>query len=106
MARGFIVHAARHQTRDVDRTVALDTQEIGFASRYQHGAAFAAVTRGGLDLLLSGPRSTGARSRQDGRVQVPGGCGIAFWSGIGGRQIQALDADGNPIGLFEAAAPA
>jgi glyoxylase I family protein len=107
--------------------VAFYTQHLGFELTHQHGTAFASVSCGGLDLLLSGPESSGARPLPDGRPQEPGGWnrlvlavgdlsslvsamkerGLQFRSDIvvgpGGRQIQLLDPDGNPIELFEPA---
>ena len=124
------VHGIRYQTRDVDRAVAFYTQELGFELKHQQGSAFASVSCGGLDVLLSGPGSSGARPLPDGQQQTPGGWnrlvlaagdlpalvaslrerGNSFRTDIvtgpGGRQIQLLDPDGNPIELFEPAARA
>jgi glyoxylase I family protein len=85
------------------------------------------VSNGTLPLLLSGPGSSGARPLPDGTRQTPGGwnrivlkvddlpahieamkrTGLQFRnemeSGPGGRQIQLLDPDGNPVELFEPA---
>ncbi|MNC91267.1 Glyoxalase-like domain protein [compost metagenome] len=78
-------------------------------------------------MFLSGPGSSGARPLPDGQQQQPGGWnrlvlavpnleevvaglrarGARFRSdvisGPGGKQIQLLDPDGNPIELFEPA---
>ena len=121
-------HGIRYQTRDVNRAVAFYTQHLGFQLKHQQGSAFASVSIGGIDLLLSGPESSGARPLQDGQQQVPGGWnrlvlavsdlaalvttlkdrGVSFRNeivvGPGGRQIQVLDPDGNPVELFEPAA--
>ena len=67
------VHGIRYQTRDVDRAVAFYTQELGFELKHQQGSAFASVSCGGLDVLLSGPGSSGARPLPDGQQQTPGG---------------------------------
>jgi len=123
----FRVHGVRYQTRDVSRAVAFYTGNLGFELKHQQGEAFAAVSSGGLDLLLSGAESSGARPLPDGQQQEPGGWnrlvlavddlesavtvlrdrGIAFRhaiiSGPGGKQIQILDPDGNPIELFQPA---
>lgn len=123
----FRVHGVRYQTRDVPRAVAFYTQHLGFELKHQQGEAFAAVRCGDLDVLLSGPASSGARALPDGQQQEPGGWnrlvlavanladtverlrarGVRFRSdvisGPGGRQIQLLDPDGNPIELFEPA---
>ena len=122
------VHGVRYQTRDVDRAVAFYTQALGFELKHQQGAAFASVSCGGVDLLLSGPTSSGARPLPDGQEQRPGGwnrlvlavddldafvanlrtTGARFrndvLAGPGGKQIQLLDPDENPIELFEPAA--
>ena len=123
----FRVHGIRYQTRDVNRAVAFYTQQLGFELKHQQGAAFASVSCGGVDLLLSGPGSSGSRPLPDGQEQSPGGWnrlvlsvndlstvvtamkerGQSFRSeiieGPGGRQIQVLDPDGNPVELFEPA---
>jgi glyoxylase I family protein len=123
----FRIHGIRYQTRDVNRAVAFYTQHLGFTLKHQQGSAFASVSCGGIDLFLSGPESSGARPMKDGQQQTPGGwnrlvlavaglpaCvssmkarGVAFRNDIvegpGGKQIQVLDPDGNPIELFEPA---
>jgi glyoxylase I family protein len=125
--QSFRVHGVRYQTRDVNRAIAFYTQELGFELKHQQGSAFASVSCGGLDVLLSGPESSGARPMANGEPQVPGGWnrivlavsdlpalvaamkgrGLSFRneiiSGPGGRQIQILDPDGNPVELFEPA---
>jgi len=107
--------------------VAFYTQELGFELKHQQGSAFASVSCGGVDVLLSGPESSGARPMPNGDAQSPGGWnrivlavsdlpavvaamktrGLAFrndvLSGPGGSQIQLLDPDGNPVELFEPA---
>ena len=124
----FKIHGLRYQTRDVGRAVAFYTEQLGFELKHRQGDAFAAVSLGGLDVLLSGPASSGAQPMPDGQQQQPGGWnrlvlavanladtiavlkerGVPFRndlvSGPGGKQIQVLDPDGNPIELFEPAA--
>ena len=124
----FRVHGIRYQTRDLDRAVAFYTQHLGFTLKHQQGSAFASVSCDGLDVLLSGPGSSGARPLPDGQQQTPGGWnrlvlavsdlasivsamkarGLSFRNdlleGPGGKQIQLLDPDGNHIELFEPAA--
>jgi glyoxylase I family protein len=124
----FRVHGVRYQTRDVSRAVAFYTTHFGFELKHQQGEAFAAVSCSGVDLLLSGAESSGARPLPDGQKQEPGGWnrlvlavpdlakaiewlknrGVRFRnemiSGPGGKQVQILDPDGNPIELFEPAA--
>ena len=69
----FRVHGVRYQTRDVNRAVAFYTQQLGFELKHQQGTAFANVSLGGVDVLLSGPGSSGARPLPDGQEQHPGG---------------------------------
>ncbi len=120
------VHGIRYQTKDVTRAVAFYTQVLGFKLDMQHPPAFASVSLGETQILLSGPGASGSRPLPDGRVQEPGGwnrvvlrvndlpaCiealrkagGVTFrnemLSGPGGRQIQIEDPDGNPLELFE-----
>ena len=119
------VHGLRYQTRNVNRSVAFYTEQLGFALKHQQGDAFASVSCDGLDVLLSGPGSSGARPMDNGQQQEPGGWnrlvlavkdlqavvdsmrsrGLRFRndiiSGPGGKQIQLLDPDDNPIELFE-----
>jgi glyoxylase I family protein len=123
----FRVHGVRYQTRDVSRAVAFYTNELGFTLKHQQGEAFASVSCDGIDVLLSGAASSGARPLPDGQQQEPGGWnrlvlavddleavvarlrqnGARFrneiLSGPGGKQIQLMDPDGNPIELFEPA---
>ena len=123
----FRVHGVRYQSRDVSRAVAFYTQQLGFELKHQQGEAFAAVSCNGMDLLLSGAASSGARPLPNGEPQQPGGSnrvvlavddlastvsalrdrGVTFRNDIlegpGGKQIQLLDPDGNPVELFEPA---
>jgi len=123
----FRVHGLRYQSRDVNRAVKFYTEVLGCELKHQQGAAFAAVSCAGIDLLLSGAESSGARPMPDGQQQQPGGWnrlvlavddlpavvadlrtrGVRFRSDIitgpGGKQIQLLDPDENPIELFEPA---
>ena len=121
------VHGIRYQTSDVARSVAFYTRHLGFILKHQQLPAFANVSLGDTDILLSGPGASGSRQMPDGRRQEPGGwnrvvlkvadlpgciaalkeAGVRFRNemetGPGGRQIQAEDPDGNPIELFEPA---
>jgi glyoxylase I family protein len=115
----------RYQVKDVSRSVAFYTEQLGFKLDQQNLPAFAQVSVGNLKLILSGPGASGSRPMPDGRQQEPGGwnrivlqvsdlpariealkkAGLHFRNqmevGPGGKQIQLEDADGNPIELFE-----
>ena len=121
------VHGVRYQVTDVARAVAFYTEHLGFTLEHQQLPAFASVSLGDAQILLSGPGASGSRPMPDGRRQEPGGwnrvvlkvadlprlieelrtSGLPFRndmeSGPGGRQIQIEDPDGNPIELFEPA---
>ena len=123
--QGF--HGVRYQTKDVSRAVAFYSEHLGFKVEHQQLPAFAAISFGPLHLLLSGPGASGSRALPDGQHQEPGGwnrvvlrvsdlekmiaackeAGLRFRNevetGPGGKQIQLLDPDGNPIELFEPA---
>jgi glyoxylase I family protein len=122
------VRGVRYIVRDVERSIAFYTQHLGFKLEQQQGSAFARVSKDNLELLLSGPGSSGARPLPDGRQAEPGGwnrlvlevadlsssmaalkqAGLHFRSeivtGPGGQQAQLEDPDGNPVELFEPAA--
>jgi glyoxylase I family protein len=117
----------RYQVKDVSRSVAFYTQQLGFKLDQEHLPAFAQVSIGDLKLILSGPGASGSRPMPDGQRQEPGGwnrvilqvadlssriealkqSGLRFRNqmeaGPGGKQIQLEDPDGNPIELFEPA---
>ena len=123
------VHGVRYQVKDVARSVAFYTRHLGFTLQHQQLPAFASISLGDAQILLSGPGASGSRPLPDGRPQEPGGwnrvvlkvvdlpgliadftkAGIRFRNemetGPGGRQIQIEDPDGNPIELFEPAQP-
>jgi glyoxylase I family protein len=129
MVQTFIkgVHGVRYQVRDVARAVEFYTQRLGFKLEHQHLPAFANVSLGDAQILLSGPGASGSRRMPDGRAQEPGGwnrvvlkvsdlpglidalkqVGVRFRNemetGPGGRQIQVEDPDGNAVELFEPA---
>lgn len=117
----------RYQVKDVSRSLAFYTQQLGLKVDQQNLPAFAQVSMGNLKLILSGPGASGSRPMPDGRHQEPGGwnrvvlqvtdlparietlkkSGLHFRNqmevGPGGKQIQLEDPDGNPIELFEPA---
>jgi glyoxylase I family protein len=128
-AHAFImsVHGVRYQVRDVARAVTFYTQRLGFKLERQQLPAFASVSLGDSQILLSGPGASGSRPMPNGQRQEPGGwnrvvlrvrnlpsciavlkaAGVhlrnELETGPGGRQVQVEDPDGNPIELFEPA---
>jgi glyoxylase I family protein len=123
--RGF--WGVRYQVKDVSRSIAFYTEQLGFKLDQKHLPAFAQVSIGDFKLVLSGPGASGSRRMPDGHEQEPGGwnramlqvadlpariealkkAGLHFRNqmeaGPGGKQIQLEDPDGNPIELFEPA---
>lgn len=116
----------RYLIDDVPKAIAFYTGVLGFALELDASPAFAAVSRDGVRLLLSGDGSSGKRTLPDGRRQTPGGwnrlhlqvtdleaeasklraAGVAFRtteivSGPGGAQLIVDDPSGNPIELFQ-----
>src|SRR3954454_19174672 len=73
--RTFInaVHGVRYQVRDVARSVAFYTRRLGFTLKHQQLPAFANVSLGNTDVLLSGPGASGSRPMPNGDHQTPGG---------------------------------
>jgi glyoxylase I family protein len=128
-AHAFItnVHGIRYQVKDVARAVEFYTTHLGFKLEHQQLPAFASVSLGDAQILLSGPGASGSRPLPGGQHQEPGGwnrvvlrvsdlagciaelrkAGLRFRNdmetGPGGQQIQLEDPDGNPIELFEPA---
>jgi catechol 2,3-dioxygenase-like lactoylglutathione lyase family enzyme len=118
----------RYQAAELDRSINFYTEHLGFGLSERFGSAFAAVSRGNLRLILSGPGSSGARPMPDGQRQEPGGwnriviyvddlaaviaslrsADVRFRNdvevGPGGKQILIEDPDNNPIELHEAPA--
>ena len=121
------IHGIRYQVKDVSRATEFYTRHLGFKLEHQQLPAFASVSLGGAQILLSGPGASGSRTMPDGQQQEPGGwnrvvlrvadlpgciaalerVGVQFRNrmetGPGGRQVQIEDPDGNPIELFEPA---
>src|SRR5919205_4041924 len=73
--RGIVksVHGVRYQVRDVARAVAFYTQHLGFTLEHQQLPAFANVSLGDAQILLSGPGASGSRPMPNGQRQEPGG---------------------------------
>lgn len=121
------VHGVRYQVTDVARAVSFYTTHLGFTLVHQQLPAFASVSLGDAQILLSGPGASGSRPMPDGHHQQPGGWNRVVLriadlpafievlkkaglhvrnhmeTGPGGRQIQVEDPDGNPVELFEPA---
>ncbi len=118
--------SVRYMIDDVPAAVTFYTTVLAFTLEQDASPAFAAVSRDGVRLLLSGEGSSGKRPLADGRRQVPGGwnrfhlevsdleaevkrlraAGVPFRTkeivtGPGGAQIIIDDPSGNPIELFE-----
>ena len=116
----------RYIIDDVRAAVAFYTTLLGFTLEQDASPAFAAVSRDGVRLLLSGDGSSGKRPLADGRRQGSGGwnrihlqvsdlesevvrlrgAGVTFRTneivtGPGGAQVIIDDPSGNPIELFQ-----
>ena len=66
-------HGVRYQVKDVARSVAFYTTHLGFTLKFQQLPAFANVSLGDAQILLSGPRASGSRPMPNGQQQEPGG---------------------------------
>ena len=120
-------HGVRYLVTDVKRATEFYTTRLDFTLEHQQLPAFASVSLGALTILLSGPDASGSRALPGGARQRSGGSNrvvlrvndlpavieslrgldVNFRNemekGPGGRQIQIMDPDGNPIELFEPA---
>src|SRR5215207_5608613 len=74
-ANAFVkgIHGVRYQVKDVARAVAFYTRHLGFRLGNQQLPAFASISLGDAQILLSGPGASGSRPLPDGRSQEPGG---------------------------------
>jgi len=117
----------RYLVNDVDTSIEFYRKHLGFELSEKMGTAFAIVSRGDLNVWLSGPQTSAARPIPDGRKPEAGGwnrfvievdnietlvasmksAGVLFRNDIilgpGGKQIVAEDPSGNPIEIFEPA---
>ncbi len=118
--------SVRYMIDNVPAAVGFYTTLLGFTLELDASPAFAAVSRDGVRLLLSGEGSSGKRPLVDGRRQVAGGwnrihlqvrdleseverlrgAGVPFRTngivtGPGGAQVIVDDPSGNPIELFQ-----
>src|SRR4029450_11777955 len=67
------VPGVRYQVHDVARSVAFYATHLGFTLKHQQLPAFANVSLGDADILLSGPLASGSRPMPNGQQQTPGG---------------------------------
>ena len=67
------VHGIRYQVKDVARAVEFYTGHLGFKLEHQQLPAFASVSLGETQILLSGPGASGSRPLPTGQRQEPGG---------------------------------
>ena len=118
--------SVRYMIDNVPAAIRFYTTVLGFTLEHDASPAFAAVSRDGVRVLLSGDGSSGKRPLPDGQRQVPGGwnrihfqvtdleaevkrlraAGVPFRtneivSGPGGAQVIIDDPSGNPIELFQ-----
>lgn len=63
----------RYMIDDVPVAIRFYTTHLGFSLDLDASPAFAAVSRDGVRLLLSGKTSSGRRAMPDGREPIPGG---------------------------------
>ena len=118
----------RYLVEDVDAAVEFYQQALGFTLR-DHFGAIAMIERGDLLLMIAGPKTSARKPMPDGREPVPGGWnriviqvediesvvsdaqgkGVPFrnvpFPGPGGTQVLIEDPSGNPIEIFQPAAP-
>ncbi|MEU8171490.1 VOC family protein [Microbispora hainanensis] len=117
--------SVRYLVDDVQAAVGFYTTHLGFTLSGGAAPAFAAVERGPLRLLLSGPASSGARATPaeatgtgrnrvllvvddlDAEIGRLRAAGLTFQgevvTGPGGRQILLPDPAGNLVELFQPA---
>jgi catechol 2,3-dioxygenase-like lactoylglutathione lyase family enzyme len=117
----------RYMVDNVAETVAFYTGKLGFKVDMQSGPYFAAMSKGGVQLLVSPVKGPGGASRAmpDGRQPAPGGWnrlvlytpdleadvarlrkdGVKFRNeivvGLGGNEILLDDPSGNVVELFQ-----
>ncbi len=117
----------RYMVDDVPATVAFYTGKLGFKLDFQSGPYFAALSRGGVQLLVSPTEGPGGASQPmpNGDRPTPGGwnrlvlntpdlpaevdrlrkAGVRFRNdivyGVGGNEILLDDPSGNVVELFQ-----
>ena len=60
------VHGVRYQVKDVARATAFYTEHLGFRVGHQQLPAFASISLGDVQILLSGPGASGSRPMPNG----------------------------------------
>ena len=117
----------RYMVQSVPEAVAFYSGKLGFKIDFQSGPYFAALSRGGVQLLLSPTKGPGGASQPmpNGDKPVPGGwnrlvlntpdlpsevarlkqAGVRFRNdivyGVGGNEILLDDPSGNAVELFQ-----
>jgi catechol 2,3-dioxygenase-like lactoylglutathione lyase family enzyme len=117
----------RYMVSDVPAAAAFYTSKLGFKVDFSSGTYFAALSRNGLQLLLSPVKGPGGASQPmpNGERPAPGGwtrivlntpdlkgevdrlrkAGVHFRNdivvGLGGSEILLDDPSGNPVELFQ-----
>jgi catechol 2,3-dioxygenase-like lactoylglutathione lyase family enzyme len=123
--------SVRYIVHDVDAAIAFYCDDLDFTEVMHPAPAFAMLSRGDLRLVLSAPGggAGGGQAMPDGAVPEPGGWnrfsievadlaatvselrrkGVQFRNeivtGVGGKQILAVDPSGNLVELFEPVLP-
>jgi len=123
--------SVRYIVHDVDAAIGFYRDKLGFALLMHPAPAFAMLQHGDLRLVLSAPGAGpgGGQAMPDGTVPEPGGWnrfaievsdlagtvgelranGVRFRNeivtGVGGKQILAVDPSGNLVELFEPVLP-
>jgi catechol 2,3-dioxygenase-like lactoylglutathione lyase family enzyme len=123
--------SVRYIVHDVDAAIAFYCDDLDFTEVMHPAPAFAMLSRGDLRLVLSAPGGGpgGGQAMPDGAVPEPGGWnrfsiqvadlaatvselrrkGVRFRNeivtGVGGKQILAMDPSGNLVELFEPVLP-
>jgi catechol 2,3-dioxygenase-like lactoylglutathione lyase family enzyme len=117
----------RYIVNDVPAAVAFYRDKLGFKLDFQSGTYFAALSRGGVQLLVSPTKGPGGASQPmpNGERPTPGGwnrlvlntpdlpaevgrlrkAGVSFRNdivyGVGGNEILLADPSGNVVELFQ-----
>jgi catechol 2,3-dioxygenase-like lactoylglutathione lyase family enzyme len=123
--------SVRYIVHDVDAAIGFYRDKLGFTLLMHPAPAFAMLQRGDLRLVISAPGGGpgGGQAMPDGSVPEPGGwnrfaievsdlaatvselraSGVRFRNeiitGVGGKQILAVDPSGNLVELFEPGVP-